>query len=102
LLAVNLFAFEGVWRFAFAKNSDLPRSTYRRYTPEQQAFLLATLIPVSWPPEPPFYAEPFRLLEEVARDRVAGLAPVPVVVEELAREPEVTVTRVEKDRERIR
>ena len=31
ILAVNLFAFEGQWRFVFAKNADLPRSTYRKY-----------------------------------------------------------------------
>jgi hypothetical protein len=50
ILAVNLFAFEGQWRFIFAKNINLPRSTYRKYTPEQQSKLLASLVPVSWPP----------------------------------------------------
>jgi len=35
ILAVDLFAFEDQWRFIFAKNADLPRSTYKKYTPEQ-------------------------------------------------------------------
>jgi len=69
ILAVNLFAFENTWRYVFAKNEDLPRSGYRGYTPKQQKQLLATLVRVSWPPEPPFYDEPFRLLDEVVRGR---------------------------------
>jgi hypothetical protein len=32
LLAINLFEFGAEWRFAFAKNRDLPRSTFRKYT----------------------------------------------------------------------
>lgn len=87
VLAVNVFSFENEWRFVFAKNSDLPRSTFRDYTPKQRSYLLATLVPVSWPPEPPFYAEPFRLLDEISRDRARGVAPP--VVEEVARLPKV-------------
>ena len=30
ILAVNLFALEGKWDFVFAKNSDLPRSSWKR------------------------------------------------------------------------
>lgn len=69
LLAVNIFAFENIWRFVFAKNSELPRSTYRRYTPEQRKHLLASLVTVTWPPRPPFYTEPFQLLDEVTEER---------------------------------
>lgn len=65
LLAVNLFAFENQWRFIFAKNSDLPRSRYRKYAKSQQKHLLATLIHVTWPPRPPFRDEPFTLLDEL-------------------------------------
>ena len=68
ILAVNLFAFENQWRFIFAKNSDLPRSTYQKYTPEQQSKLLASLVPVSWPPKPPFTDEPFSLMDADAQD----------------------------------
>ena len=40
LLAVCIFHFGDAWRFAFAKNVDLPRSEYRRYTPQQRQHLL--------------------------------------------------------------
>ena len=69
LLAVNLFAFGDEWRFIFAKNSDLPRSAYRRYTDYQRRHLLATMVSVTWPPEPPFYDEPWELLREIGEER---------------------------------
>jgi hypothetical protein len=65
LLAINLFAFEHEWRFAFAKNSDLPCTRFRAYDDEAQACLLATLVTVTWPPEPPFYADPVPLLDDL-------------------------------------
>lgn len=65
LLAVSLFAFEKTWKFVFAKNGDLPRSRYKKYTKAQQKHLLATLIDVSWPPRWPFRDEPFSLLDEM-------------------------------------
>lgn len=75
LLAVNLFAFEEKWRFVFAKNDDLPRSNWKGYTPKQRKYLLATLMEVTWPPKPPFYQEPFPLLDAIARERTRkGLA----------------------------
>lgn len=79
LLAVNLFAFENEWRFVFAKNKDLPRSTYRKYTEFQRKSLLATLINVSWPPEPPFYEAPFTLLDELVRDEAGRRSLTPGV-----------------------
>jgi hypothetical protein len=69
LLAVNLFAFEDEWRFIFAKNSDLPRTNWKGYTPAQQKYLLATLVSVSWPPSFPFRDEPFDLLDEIIQER---------------------------------
>jgi hypothetical protein len=65
ILAVNLFAFENKWRFVFAKNKELPRSKYSKYTPVQRELLLASLVPVSWPPEPPFRENVFTLLDEM-------------------------------------
>lgn len=70
LLAVNIFAFENRWRFVFAKNNELPRSTFAKYTPAQRELLLASLIPVTWPPEPPFYADPYPLLEALYQERI--------------------------------
>ena len=69
LLAVNLFEFGQQWRFAFAKNSDLPPSTYRKYTPEQRSRLIKSLVTVTWPPQPPFSDEPFGLLDELAAEK---------------------------------
>lgn len=66
LLAVNCFAFGEQWRFVFAKNSDLPCSTFGRYTDAQRACLISSLIPVTWPPEHPFTDNPFTLLDELA------------------------------------
>ncbi|EEA6875229.1 restriction endonuclease [Salmonella enterica subsp. enterica serovar Cerro] len=65
LLAVNCFAFGEGWKFAFAKNSDLPTSTFKKYTEEQRKQLIASLIPVTWPPKPPFSDDPFHLLDEM-------------------------------------
>ncbi len=69
LLAVNLFACEECWRFVFAKNEDLPRSTFSKYSESQRKYLLSSLVKVTWPPEPPFYDEPFALLDEIAGER---------------------------------
>lgn len=70
ILAVNVFAFEDIWRFAFAKNSDLPASRYRGYSAYQRQHLLATLVEVHWPPKPPFSEEPFTLMNEIIQNRI--------------------------------
>lgn len=69
LLAVNIFHFGKEWRFAFAKNSELPLSTSNKYTEKQRKYLLATSIPLTWPLEPPFRDEPFSHLDEIVRRR---------------------------------
>ena len=70
ILAVNVFAFEGIWRFVFAKNADLPTSSFRKYSEYQRRHLLATLVEVSWPPKPPFHEEPFTLMNEIIQNRI--------------------------------
>lgn len=69
LLAVCLYAFGNVWRFAFALNDDLPRSTWKGYTPEQQKHLLPSSMKISWPLRPPFADEPFALLDRLLAQR---------------------------------
>ena len=69
LLAVNLFQFEREWRFAFATNADLPGSRFSKYTPTERKYLLATLVEVTWPVKPPFQREPFKLLDEIVREK---------------------------------
>jgi hypothetical protein len=65
ILAINCFGFGNKWRFLFCKNKDLPTSTFSKYTPEQQKHLIASLIAVKWPPEPPFTDDIFQLLDEL-------------------------------------
>lgn len=70
LLAVCLFAFGNTWRFAFALNEDLPRTTWRKYTPSQQRYLLKSTMRIWWPLRPPFVPEPFGLLDRLVAERV--------------------------------
>lgn len=69
VLAVCLFAFGGSWRFAFALNEDLPRTTWRGYTPDQQKYLLKSTIKISWPLEFPFEPDLFSVLDRLTRKR---------------------------------
>ncbi len=72
LLAVCLFAFGNVWRFAFALNEDLERSTSKKYTAEQQAYLLKSSMKITLPLQPPFADEPFGLLDRLLAQRAGG------------------------------
>jgi len=65
VIAVNLFAFEEKWRFAFALNEDLPRSSFRRYAPSVRRQLLATLMPATWPLSSPYIESPVPLFERL-------------------------------------
>lgn len=69
ILAVNCFAFENKWNFAFALNRDLPKSRFKKYTETQRDQLIASLVPVTWPPEPPFVSDPFSLVERLYLER---------------------------------
>lgn len=72
ILAVSLFAFGDVWRFAFAKNSDLPHPTNRsrNIQPENREFLIKTLIDISWPLQPPFTEDINSLLDEIVASKL--------------------------------
>lgn len=76
VLAVNCFAFGDKWRFAFARNQDLPTAQFRKYTDAQKQNLIASMISITWPPEAPFKENLLEVLEE------AIAAPVQVEVEE--------------------
>ncbi|MFN4955620.1 MAG: helix-turn-helix domain-containing protein [Aphanizomenon sp.] len=65
ILAVNCYGFNKTWNFQFARNRDLPCSSYKKYTEEERNFLISSLIPVSWPPQPPFYSDLTELLEQM-------------------------------------
>jgi hypothetical protein len=69
LLAVNCFAFGEKWRFSFAKNKDLPTSNFKKYSEVQRRQLIASLVPVTWPPQAPFTDNPFELLDELVAEK---------------------------------
>jgi hypothetical protein len=70
LVAVNLFAFGDQWRFAFAKNGDLPRTTYKKYKEEDRQYLLSSSMKITWPLQPPFVEDPFILLDEIVKEKL--------------------------------
>ena len=72
VVAVGLFQFGNEWRFAFARNRDLPRSSQRNLTPEQRQHLLKSGVAITWPLQAPFEPEPFQLLDEIVRERSSG------------------------------
>ena len=70
IVAVSLYAFGGQWRFAFAKNQDLPRpgSRSRNIHPEDREFLIKTLIDITWPLKAPFTTDVYALLDELCNE----------------------------------
>lgn len=65
ILAVNCFAFEQQWKFVFARNMDLPTSKYAGYPAEVREQLIASLIPITYPPTTPFVEDVHALLDEM-------------------------------------
>ena len=65
LLAVSLFKFGEIWRFAFACNSALPRSKYFKYSEETRKYLIRSSVSIVWPLQNPFYDSPFALLDSI-------------------------------------
>jgi len=72
LLAVGLFEFGQQWRFAFAKNLDLPHTRYKKYKVEWREHLLATMIDITLPLQSPFQAEPWILLDAIVQAKQSG------------------------------
>lgn len=68
ILALNLFQFREQWDFAFILNGYLPRSRYRNYTPYQRQHLLATMVNVTYPIQPPYTSNPVELLQKLIDD----------------------------------
>lgn len=66
ILAVNLFAMLDRWEFAYIKNKDLPKSTYRKYTEEDREHLLAGTVDIVWPLEAPYTNDLKSLMDECA------------------------------------
>ncbi|MGQ0540526.1 MAG: hypothetical protein ACT4O9_01590 [Blastocatellia bacterium] len=87
---MNCFTFENEWHFSFAKNHDLPRSSHRAYSQYQRQHLLATTVPVTWPPTGIFTDDVFSLLDAMIEERLAdGEPPEVIVVKEEGKAPEI-------------
>lgn len=67
IVAVSLYAFGDRWRFAFAKNRDLPHpgSRSRNIAVEDREYLIKTLIDISWPLQAPFTTDVYSLLDSM-------------------------------------
>lgn len=65
IVAVSLYAFGDKWRFAFAKNSDLPHpgTRSRNIAEEDRQYLIKTLIDITWPLKSPFTTDVYSLLD---------------------------------------
>jgi hypothetical protein len=68
-LAVCMFAVANGWSFAFAKNSELPRSNKKSYTELQRSELLSTNMKIGWPVTPPYQSDPFSVLDALVLER---------------------------------
>jgi hypothetical protein len=78
ILAISCYALEGKWDFIFARNRDLPCSNYKGYTIEERQALIASLIPITYPPKPPFYLDLKELLNEMLEE---GAGSDPIILE---------------------
>lgn len=67
IVAVSLYAFGDQWRFAFAKNADLPHPSNRsrNIAVEDREYLIKSLIDITWPLQAPFTTDVYSLLDEM-------------------------------------
>jgi hypothetical protein len=67
IVAVSCYAFGDTWKFAFAKNSDLPHpsSHSRNIEAEDREYLIKSLIDITWPLQPPFTTDVYSLLDDM-------------------------------------
>ena len=68
ILAINCYSFQDKWKFVYARNRDLPFSTYSGYSKEEKESLISSLVKVTWPPKPPFYSDLKILLDEMVEE----------------------------------
>ncbi|MBR6051485.1 MAG: restriction endonuclease [Clostridia bacterium] len=70
IVAVSCYAFGNTWKFAFAKNKDLPHPNERaRNVPaEDRGYLIKSLIDITWPLESPFTEDVYKLLDEIVEE----------------------------------
>ena len=66
VIAAGIFSFRNKWEFAFALNSDLPRS--ERYG-DNSSHLIASLVNITYPLQKPFTDDPFIIFDKVIERR---------------------------------
>lgn len=57
ILAVPLFPFTGTWEFGYLLNRDCRKTTSKKYTEEQQRYLLSTMESITYPLSKPWFAD---------------------------------------------
>lgn len=72
VVAVGLYQFGNTWRFAFAKNEELPRSKERKATKKSSSisaedanYLIKGTLPITWPLKSPYTDDLFSLLDSM-------------------------------------
>ena len=72
IVAVNCYAFGEEWKYAFAKNIDLPHPSRcsGNLAEEDREYLVKSVIPISWPLQPPFTTDIYSLLDGMAGEPV--------------------------------
>lgn len=68
VLAVNLFSFGDKWRFAFARQCDLPRAS-ELYKAADRKHLLASSMRINWPLTKPFTNDLVSLLDTIVAEK---------------------------------
>jgi hypothetical protein len=68
VLAVNLYSFGGSWRFAFARQQDLPRAS-DKYAAKDRAYLLASSMKIALPLAAPYTENLPALLDAIVKER---------------------------------
>jgi hypothetical protein len=65
VLAINLFEFGGEWKWAFARNQELPRTPYSGYDEDIRQYLIKGTMDIEWPlrEDSPYYDNPWDVLE---------------------------------------
>lgn len=65
ILAINMFAFNNKWDFAYILNKDLPRTKSSKYSDEDKQFLLHTSPKITLPLKEPYVNDPFILMDKL-------------------------------------
>jgi hypothetical protein len=69
IVAAGIFSFRDKWEFGFALNEDLPKTKDSSLPPEAREQLIASLVKITYPLQPPFESDPFKLLDRLVERR---------------------------------